>query len=68
MGGPQIIGPFAQDARGHGLNSAIKDDPDRHEGANHEKGRASAFIAAIGKNGVEINGDAHHKPHIPRAE
>ena len=59
--GPQYL-------RGPALHGPIKDRPHRHKAADHKESFPLAFDAAIGEHGVEIDRDAHDKPHIARPE
>ncbi len=57
-----------QGCGGGGLHRAIGDDPESEEAADQEEGGAASVGRAVGKDGLEIDGDAHDEPDIAGAE
>lgn len=55
-------------AGGKGLHRTIGDDPECKEAADQEERLATAFGRAVRQDRLEIDRDAHHKPHVARPE
>ena len=63
-----IAGAGPQQSRRGSLHGPVENDPDRHKCADLEERGAITFRRAVRQNRVEIDRNAHDKPHVPCAE